>query len=136
MKLPSSLGTTIDAIAKIIEARRVLTEKDNELKEQELILRNHLTANFAKDKISLDGARGKLGIAILSHPTVPDIKDWDKFYAWIAKTKSWDCLQKRLGATAIALRWDAGKAIPGVEKKEIEVLKVSLIKKPAAKKAA
>ena len=128
MLLPKSIGSTIDAIAKVIEQRKALSVKDGELAEMETILKRHLTQNFAKTAVGIDGARGKFGQAVIAKSTVPEVTDWDKFYAWIAKTKSWDCLQKRPGSTALKLRWDAGKTVPGVEAKEIETLKVSLIK--------
>ena len=128
MQLPKSVGATIDAIAKIIEARKALSLKDAELSEQETILKRHLTQNFAKASVGIDGARGKIGQAVIAKSTVPEVTDWDAFYAWIAKTKSWDCLQKRPSSTALKLRWDAGKTVPGVMPKEIETLKVTLIK--------
>lgn len=133
-KLPNTIGATIDAIAKIVEARAALTAKDKELGEQEQILKNHLGNNF--DKAGLDGAKGKIGIAALSKSKVPEVQDWDELYKYIKRKGEWDLLQRRPSLTAFRERWDNGKSVPGVECKEIEVLKVGLIKKPAAKKAA
>ena len=134
MKMPNSLGATIDALAKIVEARAALTVKDNELKDVESILKAHLTANFAKGALGLDGARGKFGVVTIKRSTVADIQDWDKLRAYVVKKKAWDFFTKSVSITAMRLRWDNNEVIPGVEKKEIEQLKFSPIKKPTAAK--
>ncbi len=46
---------------------------------------------------------------------VPQVKDWDKFYAFVKKTGQFDLVQRRLADTAIRERWDNGKEVPGVE---------------------
>jgi hypothetical protein len=53
---------------------------------------------------------------------------WDKLYAWIKKTGSFDCLQKRLGEKAIGDRIAAGVVVPGVTKFPIERVKVTATK--------
>lgn len=127
MKLPTTVGATIDALWKIVEERKALSAADKALGEKEQILRDHLQHNLGKSK--LDGARGKFAAVGLKTQIVADVTDWDKFYAYIAKNKAWECLQKRPGITALRERWDAGKEIPGVSSKEITVLTVTPVKK-------
>lgn len=127
MKMPTTLGATIDALWKIIEERKALSAADKALSEKEQILRDHLQNNF--DKSGLGGAKGKLAAVSLKTQTVADVQDWDKFYAYIAKNKAWECLQKRPGITALRERWDAGKEVPGVSSKEITVLSVTAVSK-------
>jgi hypothetical protein len=47
--------------------------------------------------------------------TIPRVADWDKLYAFVKKTGSFDLLQRRLTDSAIQERWEAGKSVPGVE---------------------
>lgn len=126
MKMSTTLGATIDALWKIIEERKALSAADKALSEKEQILRDYLQNNF--DKSGLGGAKGKYATVSLKTQTVADVQDWDKFYAYIAKHKAWECLQKRPGITALRERWDAGKEVPGVSSKEITVLSVTAVK--------
>lgn len=127
MLLPRTIGATIDEIAKLDTKMDGLSAKINELKDQRDILLMHLANNFAKGE--LDGAKGKLGTAAIVRQTVPEVVDWDAFYAWISRTKSWDCLQRRPGARAIQARWAENKAVPGVQQRNLETIKVSAIKR-------
>jgi hypothetical protein len=82
-------------------------------------------SNF--DKAGLDGAKGKTATAALKHSTVADVTDWDAYFAYIAKTKSWDLVQKRASITALRARWDDNKAVPGVQPKEIVTLSLTKV---------
>ena len=127
MKMPTTIGATIDALWKIVEERKALSAADKALSEQEQILRDHLQNNFAE--VGLEGAKGKFAAVAIKHQTVADVTDWDEFYKYIAKNKAWECLQKRPGITALRERWDAGKVVPGVSPKDITVLSVTPVKK-------
>ena len=39
---------------------------------------------------------------------------WPKLYAYIAKTKSWELLNKAINRNAVRERWDQRKQVPGV----------------------
>jgi hypothetical protein len=45
----------------------------------------------------------------------PAIKDWTTFYHYVAETKQFELLHKRLASAAFRERWDAGEVIPGTE---------------------
>lgn len=45
---------------------------------------------------------------------VVNVENWEKFYAYIYKNKSWDFLQKRAGSKAILDRVDNGVKVPGI----------------------
>ena len=127
MKMPTTIGATIDALWKIVEERKILSAQDKALSEKEQVLRDHLQNKFVK--VGLEGAKGKFATVGLKKQIVAAVTDWDKFYAYIAKNKDTECLQKRPGITALRERWDAGKEIPGVSSKEITVLTVTPVKK-------
>lgn len=117
MKLPTSLGATIDLLYALRAERLALGKTLKEMQEKETAIELHLMNNFAKG--DLEGARGKVATASLKYTTVADVTDWDAYYAYVAKNKAWELLQKRVGITALRERWDAKKQVPGVEPKTI-----------------
>ncbi len=126
LKMPTTLGATIDLLWSLREERKSAEVIVNEIKEKEAAVEAHLMNNF--DKSGLDGAKGKYGLATLKRSTVADVTDWPAFYAYIQKNKAWELLQKRPAITAIRERWDANKVIPGLEPKEVVQLSVTKVK--------
>ena len=51
--------------------------------------------------------------------THPAINDWSAFYAYVAQTKQFELLHKRLSSSAFRERWDAGEVIPGTSTSEV-----------------
>lgn len=125
MKMPKTLGATIDLLFQLREERRGHEAEIRKIKEQEDALEAHLMNNF--EKSGLDGAKGKSAVAALKHSTVADVTDWDSYYAYIAKKKAWDLLQRRPSITALRARWDDGEMVPGVEPKEIVTLSLTKV---------
>lgn len=126
LKMPTTLGATIDLLWSLREERKSAEVIVNEIKEKEAAVEAHLMNNF--DKSGLDGAKGKYGLATLKRSTVADVTDWPAFYAYIQKNKAWELLQKRPAITAIRERWDANKVIPGLEPKEVIQLSLTKVK--------
>ena len=125
MKLPTTIGGTIDLLYKLREERKVIEAKAAAVKEQESALEKHLMNNFERGE--LQGARGKLASASVRHSTVADVTDWDKVYSYIHRNKAWDMLQKRISVTACRARWDEKKNIPGIEPQEITTLSLTKV---------
>lgn len=123
MKLPTTLGATIDLLYKLQQKLDAIEASKAPLKEEVDALEKHLMNNF--DRAQLSGARGKLAQASVKPSTVADVKDWDALYKYISRTKSWDMLQKRISVTACRERWNDKKAVPGVEPKEITKLSLT-----------
>ena len=123
-KVPKALGAAADLLfelrAKKAAAKRVVEE----IEEQEGQVREYLINTLPKSEST--GAVGKLAKAIIRTSPKPQVEDWDKFYAYIAKTKRWDLLQRRVGEKAVMDTWEAKKQIPGV--KAITVVNVSVTK--------
>ena len=63
----------------------------------------------------MSGVAGSVCRVELTEKQVAKVSDWSKFYAYIAKNKAWELLQKRPSEAAVAERWAAGKAVPGVD---------------------
>lgn len=68
----------------------------------------------ASDKASCDMKEAK-------HPA---IKDWNVFYQYVAETKQFELLHKRLASAAFRERWEAGEKIPGTEVSTVWELRV------------
>lgn len=68
-----------------------------------------------------DGVKVSKEIAV-----VPQVEDWDKFYAWIRRGNRFYMLERRPTVTGCRELWDNGKQIPGVAPFERVTVKVTL----------
>ncbi len=59
----------------------------------------------------------------------PAIVNWEDFYAYVAETKNFDLIQKRLSGPAFRDRWDQGVAIPGASSSEVWELSITQSRK-------
>lgn len=112
LKIPATVGAAIDFLAKIRDERKAIEAKAAELKERETRIEDELFQRFKK--ADLDGARGKVAQASVSRDDVPTIADWDKFAAYVLRTKALELLQRRVGVEAVRERWAAKQTVPGV----------------------
>ena len=124
MPLPKKLGTCVDRLYTLREERKTLQGKIDAIKEKETEIKEHLIANL--DKQDAQGVAGKKAKASITKQTVATPKDWDKFYQYLHKTKSYALMQRRLNDKACRELWEDGKTIPGVE--PFNVLKVNVRK--------
>jgi len=62
------------------------------------------------------GVQGMRSRVQVTESVVPTVKpeDWEKVWAWVARTKAWELLPRSLKADAVRERWAAKKNIPGV----------------------
>jgi hypothetical protein len=74
------------------------------------------------------GVQGMSSRTQVTETAVPVVKpsDWEKFFAYVAKTKQWDLLSRKVSAEAVRERWDAKKPVPHVS--AFHVKKVSCTK--------
>jgi hypothetical protein len=59
----------------------------------------------------------------------PAIVNWDDFYNYLAETRNFDLIQKRLSGPAFRDRWDQGVAIPGASSSEVWELSITQSRK-------
>jgi hypothetical protein len=102
----------VDKLDSTRKARLVLQREVEELKKVESELQDHLIRNVPKGSA---GVFGRVMKALITTKDIPQVADWPAFYKYVMKKKAFELLQKRLSATAIQERWDAGEKIPGVE---------------------
>ena len=125
MSFPKSIGACIDQLYKLRQQRLEIEKSADEVKQEENALEKHILDSFSKT--DLDGAKGKLATAGINRSTVPNVQDWDAFYAYIKQNDAFDMLQRRVSSTAYRERLDNEEVVPGVE--TYEVIKLSLRKR-------
>jgi hypothetical protein len=123
IKLPKTMGACADLLYETREKRLAAQKIVDELAKQEAAVREHIINNLPKSDTGASGKRARVSVITKQ---VPQVKDWDKFYAHVKKTGQFELMQRRLADTAIRERWDNGKQVPGVE--TFGVVSVSLNK--------
>lgn len=112
VKYPKSMGACADMLY-VMRSKRLAADKvAADLKATEQALIEHIINTMPKDDA---GGVGKTHMVRVVTKQKPQVKDWPVFYAYVAKTKSFDMLQKRLSEQAVQDRLDDGKKLPGVE---------------------
>lgn len=124
LKPPKSMGDCVDLLYKLREERLLAAKELDLLASRESTLEEYIIKTFGRNKV--DGVRGKIAQASANQVQVPVVKDWDKLYAYITKNKAFEMLHKRISIGAVRERWEAKKAVPGVE--SIEIVKLSVSK--------
>lgn len=112
-QVPKTLGACADALYTIRQERLKAQKVVDELETNEKAIKAHVIDTLPKSNAS--GIAGKLARVTVTTKTIAQVQDWPSFYAYVAKNKAFEMLQKRLGDAAIQERWDAGKKVPGVE---------------------
>lgn len=112
-KFPKALGSCADKLFELRNKRLEQQKLVDAIEAEEKALKEHIIQNLPKSEAS--GVAGKKARVTVVMKEVPQVKDWDAFYKYVAKTKSFDLMQRRLTDAAVKERWEAGKQIPGVE---------------------
>jgi hypothetical protein len=116
-------SSLVDEYATVRDSRLALKRQVDKLEEQEKKLKAQIIASLIASNATAIG--GRFMIVTLVAKTKPVAKVWAELYAYIKETDGWDLLQKRLTETAVALRWDEGIIVPGVEKFPVNDLSLS-----------
>lgn len=114
LTIPKSLGACVDLYRELRDKRLEVQKIAEAWEEQEKALQKHLIDNISKSTQST-GVVGKQYKALVVPGTSYKIADDKAFYDHVAKTKSFDLLQRRLNEKAVADRMaDPKKKIPGI----------------------
>ena len=110
-----TLGDLIDDLARNRDETRKLSKQLDHLKSEKTTLERELIA--AMDAQGIEQSRGKLGSASICEQVVPSVTDWDVFYAYIHRNRSYFLLARR--PTSVAYRETLAarrnRPIPGVQ---------------------
>lgn len=111
--LPKTLGAAADMLYSTRERRLELSKQVDELSRQETLIKEYVINTLPKSNAK--GVSGKFAHVKVDTKDVPQVKDWDKVYAYITKNKRFDLLQRRLNDKAVQDLLDDKKKIPGIE---------------------
>lgn len=75
------------------------------------------------------GVTGRLGRVEVNKKEIAQVIDWPKFYAYVAKRKEFDLLNKALNQSAVKERWEQKKQVPGVGKYTADVISLTGVKR-------
>lgn len=112
-KFPKTLGACADRVYSLRQERLEAQKKVDAMEAEEKALREHIINTLPKSETT--GVAGKLARVTVITKSVPQVKDWDAFYAHVKKTSGFDLLNRALSKSAVEARWEAGKKVPGVE---------------------
>lgn len=112
-KIPKTLGECADKLHALAGEKKIAQSVVDKIDAEEKIIEAHLLEELPKQK--QEGVVGHAAKANIKKEDIPTLKDPDKFYAFVLKTKDFSLLQRRLARNAIRELWDQGKKVPGVD---------------------
>lgn len=126
VKLPKTLAACADLYNQLRTDRLAKEKETAILQEQENFVKNYLIDNIPKAEAT--GVAGKTCRVAVVKKKVPKVADWDKFYAFILKTKDFSLLNRAVNKASVEERWEAKKVVPGVEAFDTVSLSLNQIK--------
>ncbi len=125
-KFPAAPGACADLAYTLQQERYQLQHQVDAVEEKEKALKKHILDHCLKGKLKSLG--GKVGKVEKDTYNVPTIDDFDKFFAFVCKTKDSSLIQRRLGEAAVKERWAKKKTVPGVAPFQVTKLLISKAK--------
>lgn len=123
-----TIGTQIDQIYSLKQDKKRAEDKVKEIVA--LISAKEITLVESLDAAGTTAARGHLASASINESVVPQVENWDVFYAFIRRHNKFELLERRPAAAAFrelaALRRD--NTVPGLvpyTKRTLTTTKVS-----------
>lgn len=113
IKIPKKLNECVDLYEAARRKRLEIQQSAQEYAALEGRLREHLIDNVEKSDAA--GVTGKTHRVTVKIKPIPRLADTDKFMKFAHKKGNEDLLTTTPNAKAIAERWEANKAVPGVE---------------------
>ena len=110
---PLTTGNIVKRMIEVRDERRKLSAADKDLIAEWRSLEMELLTRL--DDQGMEKASTSDGTASISESVLPQVTDWDEFYAYMIKEDSLHLLQRRPAAAAFRELNDSGFVIPGVE---------------------
>lgn len=112
-KRPMTIGALADALYAKREEKRALEAKIKDIDEElKGLTEAAMAAMDAQGTTKGDGKKASLSI---SSQVVANVLDWDAVWPWVAKTKSFYMIQKRINDGSYRELLEMGKSVPGVQ---------------------
>ena len=120
------IASVADEYGSLREQRLAQEKIAAALKERESFLATYLIDNLPKSDAT--GTAGKSWSVRIVNKVQATVEDWDKYYAFVFKSKRQDLLQRRINETAIKEMWEKKKVVPGIGKIEIPTVSLTKVK--------
>lgn len=119
------IGTKIDTLYNLRKQRLEIEKQVNELKLQEATCKADIIEQLRA--VSLEGAKGSIATAAITHKTKPNVVDWDSFYKYVSDNQMFELLHKAVTVSLWSSLRDDGIDVPGTE--PVTVVDLSLTKR-------
>lgn len=107
-----TLGSAIDALWALREKKRKL---ETQVKEIEATIADSETQVMElMDKEGVEKTTGKKASVSITSNVVPQVEDWDAFYAYIHRNKYYHLLERRPSVTGCRELFETKGKLPGV----------------------
>ena len=117
-------GALVDLLKEVEIARLAIQKQADPLATFAARIKDYFMQEYST---SNTGVAGKFYRVQVKKNIAPKLVDSAKLYAHIKKKGEFDLLRQTLDATAVRERWDAGKAVPGVEQQEFKTISLTKI---------
>lgn len=112
LKLPVQPAVCADLLYEVRETRLRIQRECEKLEKAESALKNHFVEVLPVS--SATGIAGHLALVKIESKPIPQVADWDAFYAYVRRKNAFELLQRRITESAIQERLDAKKPVPGI----------------------
>lgn len=112
-RLTGNVGSMSEKLFSLRDKKRELEEQIKALDEESGLLQEQLMERMAKENLSK--VTCKSGTASVTVGIVADVLDWDAFHAYIAKTKQFHLLQRRVSDASWRELFEKKGAVPGTQ---------------------
>lgn len=102
MAIPKTIGACADKLYKLREKRYELSRQIKEIEAEEAEIKEYIINNLNKQESA--GVSGKIANVRVKTENVPVVEDWEAFYKYVSRTKSFDMLQRRINTKAVRER--------------------------------
>lgn len=102
MAIPKTMGACADKLYKLREKRYELSRQIKEIEAEEAEIKNYIINTLSKQESA--GVSGKIANVRVNTENVPVVEDWEAFYKYVSRTKSFDMLQRRINTKAVRER--------------------------------
>jgi len=106
-------GNIVKRMIELRDERRTIASRDKELIAEWKSLESELLLRL--DEQGMESAKTAAGTASISEIILPNVVDWDAFYAYMKEEDALHLLQRRPSAAAFRELNDSGTTIPGVD---------------------
>jgi len=103
--LPADQGLCVDLLYRARERRLEMQRETERVEKLESKIKEHFIETLSASSTGLAGRVARVQIELKA---VPQIEDYEKFYAYVKKNNAFDLLQKRLNEGAAKERLEAG----------------------------